>query len=65
AKAQFEFVQPLIQTLLSKQIVHAVVWDGWSDQHPHLTPHAGVIDAKGRPRPMLAYLTKIREEMLM
>ncbi|WP_230271046.1 glycoside hydrolase family 10 [Rhodopirellula halodulae] len=65
AKAQFDFVQPLIQTLLSKQVVHAVVWDGWSDQHPHMTPHAGVIDAKGRPRPMLAYLTKVREEMLM
>nr|WP_231603172.1 endo-1,4-beta-xylanase [Neorhodopirellula pilleata] len=65
AKVQHEFARPLIQTLLAKQIVHAVVWDGWSDQHPHLTPHAGVIDHSGKPRPLLQYLAALREEVLM
>lgn len=65
AKVQHEFARPLIQTLLAKQIVHAVVWDGWSDQHPHLTPHAGVIDQCGNPRPLLQYLSELREEVLM
>ncbi|MCM2374974.1 glycoside hydrolase family protein [Aporhodopirellula aestuarii] len=65
ARQQQEFAQPLIETLLAKQIVHAVVWDGASDQAPHVMPHTGVIDASGRPRPVLSYLTKLREEMLM
>lgn len=65
ARQQHEFARPLIETLLAKQIVHAVVWDGASDQTPHVMPHSGVIDSHGRPRPMLAYLTKLREELLM
>lgn len=62
---QHTFARPLIQTLLAKQIVHAVVWDGWSDQYPHLTPHAGVIDSQGNPRPILRYLSQLREDVLM
>lgn len=65
ANVQHDFARPLIQTLLAKQIVHAVVWDGWSDQYPHLTPHAGVLDHDGNPRPLLRYLSELREEILM
>ncbi|MFG0287188.1 MAG: glycoside hydrolase family 10 [Rhodopirellula sp. JB044] len=65
ARQQHEFAKPLIETLLAKQIVHAVVWDGASDRAPHVMPHAGVIDSNGNPRPMLPYLTKLREELLM
>ncbi|WP_404307147.1 glycoside hydrolase family protein [Neorhodopirellula lusitana] len=65
ADQQYAFARPLVQTLLAKQIVHAVVWDGWSDQLPHLSPHSGVIDGAGNARPILRYLTELREEVLM
>ena len=65
AKLQAEFARPLVQTLLAKQIVHAIVWDGYSDSVPHLTPHGGVIDAAGKPRPLLNYFTRLREKVLM
>ncbi|TWT74979.1 endo-1,4-beta-xylanase [Allorhodopirellula solitaria] len=65
ARQQRDFARPLIDTLLAKQIVHAVVWDGASDQLPHVMPHTGVIDSDGAPRPMLDYLTGLREELLM
>ncbi len=65
ARQQYQYARPLIETLLAKQIVHAVVWDGASDQLPHVMPHTGVIDSNGVPRPMLAYLTGLREELLM
>lgn len=65
SKIQYEFAKPLIDTLLSKQIVHAVVWDGWSDRQPHLMPHSGLIDSGGRSRPMLDYLRRVREDMLL
>lgn len=65
ARQQYDFTRPLIETLLAKQIVHAVVWDGASDQFPHVMPHTGVIDSNGAPRPLLAYLTGLRDELLM
>lgn len=65
ARQQYDYARPLIETLLAKQIVHAVVWDGASDQLPHVMPHTGVIDSNGDPRPMLSYLTALREELLM
>jgi len=65
SELQYQFAKPLIDTLLSKQIVHAVVWDGWSDRQPHLLPHSGLVDPSGRPRPMLDYLCRVRAEMLL
>lgn len=65
ANFQHDFTKPLIETLLAKQIVHAIVWEGWADNQPHLAPNSGLIDAGGTPRPMLEYLTKIRDELLM
>ncbi len=64
-RQQYDYARPLIEILLAKQIVHAVVWDGASDQLPHVMPHTGVIDSNGAPRPMLSYLTGLREELLM
>ncbi|TWU19633.1 endo-1,4-beta-xylanase [Allorhodopirellula heiligendammensis] len=65
ARQQYDFARPLIETLLAKQIVHAVVWDGASDQLPHVMPHTGVIDSMGAPRPLHAYLAGLRDELLM
>jgi hypothetical protein len=45
---------------LSTQHVHAVTWDHWSDQEPHMSPSAGLIDADGHPRPLLSHLRTLR-----
>jgi hypothetical protein len=61
---QLKVAGPVLRTLLAKHIVHGIVWDGWSDAEPHLLSHSGVIDAGGRPRPMLEYLTRLRRDFL-
>ena len=40
--------------------VRAVAWDHWSDADPHLTPNGGLVDAHGRPQPLLARLRALR-----
>lgn len=40
--------------------VRAVTWDHWSDADPHLTPSGGLIDAAGRPKPLLSRLRSLR-----
>lgn len=65
ASDQLRYAAPLIRTLLAKHIVHGIVWDGWSDAEAHVQSHSGVIDAKGQPRPLLEYLTRIRREFLV
>jgi hypothetical protein len=44
--------------------VRAVTWDNWSDAEPHLIPHAGLLDAAGRTKPLLARLRGLRTEHL-
>ncbi|MGB7344895.1 MAG: endo-1,4-beta-xylanase [Pirellulaceae bacterium] len=61
---QLRMAAPLIRTLLAKHTVHGIVWDGWSDMERHVMSHSGLIDAKGQPRPMLEYLTRVRREFL-
>ena len=64
AAEQLRVAGPLIRTLLAKQIVHGVVWDGWSDAEPHVMSHSGLIDSGGRQRPLLEYLERVRREFL-
>ncbi|NND97393.1 MAG: glycoside hydrolase family 10 [Pirellulaceae bacterium] len=64
ASDQLRLAAPLIRTLLAKHIVHGIVWDGWSDAEPHVQSHSGVINAKGQPRPLLEYLSRVRREFL-
>lgn len=44
--------------------VRSVTWDNWTDAEPHLIPHAGLLDARGRPKPLLARLRALRTEHL-
>jgi hypothetical protein len=44
--------------------VRAVTWDNWSDADPHLVPFGGLLDASGRPKPLLARLRALRTEHL-
>ncbi len=61
---QLQLGGQMIRTLLAKQVVHGIVWNGWSDSEPHVQSHSGLIDTCGKPRPMLEYLTKLRREVL-
>ena len=65
AGEQLRVAGPMIRTLLAKHIVHGVVWDSWSDAEPHVPSHAGLIDGSGNPRPLLDYLTRLRQEFLV
>ena len=65
ASEQLRIAGPLIRTLLAKHIVHGIVWDGWSDEVPHVASHSGVIDSDGHERPLLEYLTRVRREFLV
>jgi hypothetical protein len=40
--------------------VRAVTWDHWSDAEPHMTPHGGLLDAQGDPKPLLSRLRTLR-----
>jgi hypothetical protein len=44
--------------------VRTVTWDHWSDLEPHLTPHGGLLDSEGQPKPLLARLRALRQEHL-
>ncbi len=47
-----------------KPFVQAVQWAHLSDAQSHQFPHAGLLDADGRPRPALDRLLRLREEHL-
>ena len=64
ADEQRRIAQPLLQTLLAKHAVHAIVWDEWSDARRHLLPHAGLIAADGTRRPLWDDFRKTRAEIL-
>lgn len=64
AAAQLQTAGPILRTLLAKQLVHGVVWDGWSDAEPHVEPHSGVIDPVGTVRPVLELFEHLRSEFL-
>jgi hypothetical protein len=61
---QLQFGGQLIRTLLAKQIVHGIVWNGWADSEPHVQSHSGLIDKSNDPRPLLDYLTRLRRDVL-
>ena len=45
--------------------VRGVTWDHWSDAEPHLVPFGGLLDAAGRPKPLLARLRAMCAEHLV
>ncbi len=54
----------LIRLLLTKPVVHGIAWNHWSDAEEHEYPHAGLVDAAGHPKPLLATLADIRRKYL-
>ena len=64
AAEQLRLIGGIVRTLLAKHIVHGIVWEGWSDAEPHVQSHSGLLDPSGQPRPLLEYLTRVRQELL-
>lgn len=60
---QMQSASAIIRTLLAKQFVHAIVWEGWDDTTPHLLPHTGLHASTG-PRPLLEYFKRLRRDLL-
>jgi len=57
-------VDRLIPILLAKNSVQAIVWNQWTDTHPHEFAHAGLIDAFGKAKPAIKALAAIRKKYL-
>jgi hypothetical protein len=61
---QADWGEAVAALALCKPGVRAVTWDHWSDADPHLTPSGGLLDAAGRPRPLLGRLRALRAAYL-
>lgn len=61
---QLRLASGMIRTLLAKHIVHGIVWDSWNDAEPHVMTHGGLVGPKGQTRPLLEFLTRLRQEFL-
>jgi hypothetical protein len=44
--------------------VRGLTWDAWSDTDADLTPHSGLLDAAGQPKPLLTHFAHLRAEHL-
>jgi hypothetical protein len=64
ADGQAEWGSSFASLALSIPHVRAVTWDNWSDGQPHLTPSGGLVDASGRPKPLLSRLRTLRSAHL-
>lgn len=64
AVLQAEIATRWIRTFIAKGVVHGILWDGWDDRFPHAMPHSGLIDASGRPRPLLGKMAELRQKLL-
>jgi len=60
------FVPPeaLIQLLVSKPAVHAVIWDQLTDQYPVATSCSGLFDRLGQPKRLLQNIASMRSNFL-
>jgi hypothetical protein len=63
-EGQAEWGASLAALALCWPQVRAVTWDHWSDAEPHLVPFGGLLDATGRPKPLLARIRALRTEHL-
>ncbi|MEZ6087417.1 MAG: endo-1,4-beta-xylanase [Pirellulaceae bacterium] len=61
---QLAYASRLTRMLFAKQMVHGIFWESWDDRQPHSMPGAGLIDASGKPRPLLDELGSLRRQYL-
>ncbi|QDS93217.1 hypothetical protein FF011L_19780 [Roseimaritima multifibrata] len=63
-KNQLRLAGGFIRTLLAKNFVHGIIWEGWDDSRPHIFPYSGLLDERGNPRPLQQYLARLRKDFL-
>jgi hypothetical protein len=63
-EVQARWVEVFAALALCKPFVQGVQWVHVSDAEPHLFPHCGLVDAMGRPKPVLEALQTLRENHL-
>lgn len=61
------FIPPdaLVQLLISKPAVHAVIWDQLTDRYPVATSCSGIFDLRNRPKSLFQSLTSVRGSYLI
>jgi hypothetical protein len=57
-------VDHIVPVLLAKNSVQAIVWNQWTDTHPHEFAHGGLIDATGKAKPALKSLAELKKRYL-
>jgi hypothetical protein len=57
-------VEHIVPVLLAKNSVQAIVWNQWTDTHPHEFAHGGLIDATGKAKPALKTLADLKKKYL-
>lgn len=63
-RAQAEWLRAVYSLLLAKPYVHSITWNQLADSGAHELPHAGLVDASGKPRPALDVLARLKRELL-
>lgn len=63
-KWQRSVVDRLLPVLMAKNAVQAIVWNQWTDTHPHEFAHGGLIDSQGKLKSALKGLTELRRQYL-
>ncbi len=63
-QVQAEWAAAFGALALCKPYVSGVQWVHLSDAQPHQIPHAGLVDAAGKPRPALDRLLALRQQHL-
>ncbi len=61
---QNAWVQEHLPVMLGKQAVQGIMWNQFSDSHPHVLPHGGLIDGNSQPKSALASVSAIRKAHL-
>jgi hypothetical protein len=60
AEYQAEWVRTILPVFLAKNCVQVLMWNQFRDDWPHEHPHAGLVDALGKPKPVLEALRELR-----
>ena len=60
---QLELVQWLLPLLVARHPVQAVLWNQMRDDIPHDFPFGGLFDAQGNPKPALAAIVDLRQQL--
>jgi len=61
---QSELAARWLALTVAKPFVRSIAWMQADDSSPHLYPHGGLLRADGRPKPLVAWLERLRADFL-